>query len=153
MKSDRATEGDILGENRLLWNMSRISFALTHNASSEGNLWRFFLFLFWLWAGYRIWKNRKRTLWSHGCKCRWSFLKPKWAPRDHCPCIVLYITGWEKLLLSQHVWLEAKGIKYFSVTETIDIIHLLWSLPVWSVSWISELIEIWILQSLVDSTQ
>lgn len=30
----------------------------------------------------------KRTLWSHGCKWNWSFLKPKWAPQDNCPCLV-----------------------------------------------------------------
>lgn len=43
---------------------------------------------FWSGAGYRICMNRKRTLWSHGCKWNWSFLKPKWAPLDNRPCLV-----------------------------------------------------------------
>ena len=38
MRSDRVTEGHILGENRLLWNMLRIPFALTYNAASEGEM-------------------------------------------------------------------------------------------------------------------
>lgn len=71
IKSDRVTEGDILGENRLLWNMLRNSFALTHNATSEGNLCDTFfsdqgLAIGFAWIG-------KRTLWSHGCKGFWSF--------------------------------------------------------------------------------
>ncbi len=96
MKSDRATEGDILGENRLLWNMLRISFALTHNEASEGNSCD--TFFFWSGAGYRICMNRKRTLWSHGCKWNWSFLKPKWVPRDIV--LALYITDWESCFVT-----------------------------------------------------
>lgn len=141
MKSDRATEGDILGENGRLWKcVENFSFALTHNAASEGKL-LFFLVGGWL---YRICMNRRRTLWSRGCKWNWSFSKTLIERPEtlslHCTLQA------EKVALSQCLWLEVKGVEKFSVTETIDIIHLLSSLSVRSVSWPGELIKIWIIQ-------
>lgn len=149
MKSDRVTEGDILGENRLLWNMLRISFALTHNEASEGNLCDTFFFfsdrglaIGFAWIG----KGLFEVMDVSGTGVFWNLNERPETLSLHCTLQT------EKVALSQHVWLEVKGIKSFSVTETTEIIHLLWSLPVRSVSWPSELIGIWILQFLVDGT-
>lgn len=75
------------------------------------------------------------------------FFKSKMSAPRHCSYIVHYRL--QKLLC--HSVFDCKDSSNFLVTETIDIIHLLWSLSVRSASRPSEWLKIWILEFLVDS--
>lgn len=78
---------------------------------------------------------------------RFFFFKSKMSAPRHCSYIVHYRL--QKLLC--HSVFDCKDSSNFLVTETIDIIHLLWSLSVRSASRPSEWLKIWILEFLVDS--
>lgn len=100
MKSDRATEGDILGENGAPLKMCWEFFVCT---DPQCSIWGETSFFFrsggWL---YRICMNRRRTLWSRGCKWNWSFFEnPNWAPRDIV--LALYVTGRESCFVTVSV--------------------------------------------------
>lgn len=93
-------KGDILGGNKLLWNMLRISIALTHNAASEGKFaWHFFpdrgLATGFAWIGEGLFEVTDVS----GTGVLWNLHE---RPKNNRPPIVNYSV--KNVALSQHVW-------------------------------------------------